>query len=183
MKPINIKQHLIPIYLAMILLILVPISFVQIIHILVPLIILSVGIHFNRKQVSLAGIFLFYFLSIPQLKITTIDNPVQVYSITFLILLPSLLLLSQILQNHRIEEIHWVLKNRGTPVMLAIGAGVLLLLLFYGIAAIAGSQIIFSTEAAQGQVLLLTGLSLLIFTPLLIKQTPIWKKQDETFTE
>jgi hypothetical protein len=137
------------------------------------LLIISLAIHFKQKIIGIIGIFLFCIISIPQYIISTFDDPFKVYSIIFLIVLPTILLLSQILRKHDIKEIYWEIKNRKTPIILSIGTGILVLALLYFIAIFFGNRIMFSNEYIQGQILLITGLSLLIFTPILIRQKQI----------
>jgi len=173
MKKVQINQHIIPIYLAIVLLIITPLDPIVILFIVLPLLIISLAIHFKQKTIGIIGIFLFYLLSIPQYSISTIDDPLKVYSMVFLILLPSVFLLSQILKNHDVKEVWWELKNRKKPIILSVIAGIIVLVLLYFIAIFFGNNIIFSSEYIQGQILLLTGLSLLLFTPILVKQKQI----------
>jgi len=173
MKKIKIKQHIITIYLAIILLILTPLYPIVILLIVLPLIVISLAIHFKKKTIGIIGIFLFYLLSIPQYSIPTIDDPLKVYTMIFLIILPSILLLYQILKQHDIKEVWLELKNRRTPIILSIGTGILIITLIYIISIFFGNRLIFSSEYIQGQILLLTGLSILLFTPILIRQKQI----------
>jgi len=173
MKKVQINQHIIPIYLAIILLIITPLDPIVILFIVLPLLVVSLAIHFKQKTIGIIGIFLFYLLSIPQYSIPTVDDPLKVYTMVFLVLLPSVLLLSQILRQHDVREVLWELKNRKKPIILSIGTGVLVLTLLYFIAIFFGNNIMFSSEYIQGQILLLTGLSLLLFTPILVRQKQI----------
>jgi len=173
MKTYEIKQHILPIYIAVILLVITPLNPIVILCIIIPLLIISYAIHFKKKTIGIIGIFLLYLISIPQYSITTIDDPLNVYTMVFLIILPSIILLNQILRQQNIKEVWRELKNRKKPVILSIGTGIIILILFYVIAIFFGNRIIFSNEYIQGQILLLTGLSLLLFTPLLIKQKQI----------
>lgn len=173
MKPVQLKQHILPIYLAVVLLVITPLKPVVILSIVLPLLIISLAIHFKQKTIGIIGIFLFYLLSVSQYHIVTVDDTLKVYAMVFLIILPSILLLSQILRQHDIKEVWWELKNRKKPVLVSIGAGILVLALFYVIAIFSGNRVMFSGESIQGQILLLAGLSLLLFTPLLVKQKQI----------
>jgi hypothetical protein len=173
MKKIQINQHIIPIYLAIVLLVLTPLNPIVILSIIVPLLIISLAIHFKQKTLGIIGIFIFCIISIPQYIISTVDDPFKLYSIVFLIVFPTILLLSQILRKHDIKDIYLEIKNRKTPIILSIGTGILVLALLYFIAIFFGNRIMFSSEYVQGQILLLTGLSLLIFTPLLVRQKQI----------
>ena len=91
----------------------------------------------------------------------------------FLFVLPCIFLLSQILRQRNVKEVWWELYNRKKPIILSMGSGVLVLALLYFIAIFFGNNIMFSSEYIQGQILLLTGLSLLLFTPFLVKQKQI----------
>ena len=173
MKPIQLRQHILPIYLAVILLVITSLEAIVILNIVIPLLIISIGIHINHKTIGIIGIFLFYLLSIPQYQITTIDDPLRIYGMVFLILLPSILLLSQILRQQYIIEIMQVFNTRKKPILLSIFSGIFVLFLFYIFPLFIGGEIFFSNHLINNQIMLFAGLSLLLFTPMLIKQKHI----------
>ncbi len=88
MTPVQLKQHILPIYLAVVLLVITPLKPVVILSIVLPLLIISLAIHFKQKTIGIIGIFLFYLLSVPQYHIATVDDTLNVYVMIFLIILP-----------------------------------------------------------------------------------------------
>jgi hypothetical protein len=169
MNRINIKQHIIPSYLAIILLVMAPNTPIAILCVLTPLLIISTAIHFKNKTIGILGIFLLYLLALPQVMVSSMDDIILVLIFMSSLLLPSIILVSQILQDQNTELAYRVLLKRKKPVLISFGSALLLLVLFYGITLVFGDRLLLSTESIQGQVLLLTGLSLFILTPLLLK--------------
>ena len=169
MNRINIKQHIIPIYLAIILLIMAPNTPIAILCVLTPLLIISTAIHFKNKTIGILGIFLLYLFALPQVMVSSMDDIILVLIFMSSLLLPSIILVSQILQDQNAELAYRVLSKRKKPVLISFGYTLLILVLFYGIALVFGDRLLLSTESIQGQVLLLAGLSLFTLTPLLLK--------------
>lgn len=173
MRMIQIKNHFFPIYLTIILLVITPLNPLVIMSIIFPLLIVSISIYLKKQGIGIIGMFLFYILSISQITISTIDEPVIVYSLLFIVIAPSLLLLYQILNKFEILPIGLISGNQKTPVFLSFFWGVVVFVIFYAALFFLGNQNIFSSENIQGQILLFSGISLLVFTPLLIKQKNI----------
>ena len=169
MNRIDIKQHIIPIYLAIILRIMAPNTPIAILCVLTPLLRISTAIHFKNKTIGILGIFFLYLLALPQVMVSSMDDIILVPVVMLSLLLPSILLVSQILQDQNNEQAYWTLSKRKKPVLISFGSTLLILVLFYGITLVFGDRLLLSTESIQGQVLFLTGLSLFILTPLLLK--------------
>lgn len=169
MNRIDIKQHIIPIYLAIILLIMAQDTPIAILCVLTPLLIISTAIHFKNKTIGILGIFFLYLFALPQVMVSSMDDIILVPVVILSLCLPSIILVNQILQDQNTEIAYRVLSKRKKPALISFGSALLLLVLFYGITLVFGDRLLLSTESIQGQVLLLTGLSLFILTPLLLK--------------
>ena len=169
MNQLDIKQHIIPIYLAIIILIMAPNTPIAILCVLTPLLIISTAIHFKNKTIGILGIFFLYLLALPQVMVSSMDGIFLVPIVMLSLLLPSIILVSQILQDQNTELAYQVLSKRKKPALISFGSALLILVLFYGITLVFGDRLLLSTEFIQQQVFLLIGLSLFILTPMLLK--------------
>ena len=64
MNTSTLKEHLITIYLAILLLILLPPTPIRIATILIPLLIISFGIHLKQSFISILGLSIFYLITV-----------------------------------------------------------------------------------------------------------------------
>ena len=168
MNTLNIKEHLLIIYLAIILLILTPYSLIAIISILLPLAITSFGIYLKKTYIGLIGISLIYLISLQNLQITSMENITQLLIYLLIIIAPSLILLSYILQlSHPSNLIFTTTQKK--PLLIALASGISILILFYIIALFTPSNSILAPDTIEIQILIIAALSTFTCIPLIIK--------------
>ncbi len=160
------------------LLVLAPLSMMVFLQIMLPLIVISIGIHFNEKNIGFIGLLFFYVFGITQLQLTSIDQTMQLFLYSIFILIPSLLLTSNVLtigmDTFPRVSVFTRKKQLGITVILLI----CLLLIIYFLIQYLGLEMLFQTQSVQEQVLLIGSISLLLFLPLLLKNTEIEKREE-----
>ena len=175
MSKIDIKQHIIPVYLVIALLIqiktdvslgLTTINTVLIV--LIPILVISISIHLKNRNLGMIGLFLFYILSLPQLLVNTMEDFLVIILEMFLLLIPSIMLVSQILRLGNKEAI-WFILEKKKPFILSALLLVIILFVFYLLTILFGEGLILSIENVESQVFLLVAITLTICTPLLLR--------------
>jgi len=160
------------------LLVLTPLSVIVFLQIMLPLIMISMGIHFNERNLGFVGLLFFYVFGITQLQLTSIDQTMQLFLYSIFILIPSLLLTSNVLtigtDPFPKVSVFTRKKQRGITVILLI---CLLLIIFFLIQYL-GLGMLLETQSVQEQVLLIGSISLLLFLPLLLKNTETEKREE-----
>ena len=176
MSKIDIKQHIIPAYLAIVLLMQIKTDVSlglatvnMILMILVPILIISISIHLKNRNLGMIGMFFFYIVSLPQILVTTMEDFQVIFLEMFLMLIPSIMLVSQILQLGNKENL-WFILEKKKPFILSSLLVVIILFVFYLLTVLFGEGLILSMENVEGQVFLLAAISLAICTPLLLRQ-------------
>ena len=168
MNPINIKEHLLTIYLAIILLILTPPSTLITISILLPLGIITFGIYSKKTYIGIIGISIFYLISLQNLQITSMENITQLLLYLLLIIAPSLILLSYILQLSHPTQLIFTTTHK-KPLIITLMAGILILIIFYLLALFTPSSSILAPDTIEIQILIIAALSSCTCIPLIIK--------------
>lgn len=173
MKPIQIKNHIIPIYLGLAILLLTQLTVLTALFIILPLILTSIAIYLHQRKVGIVGMAVFYLLSIPQYAVLTIDDPLQAYLLVFLVILPSLFLLYQILSMQTLTHLLDEMRIQKKAIIYTVISGAVTFFLFYLLCLSIGNATILNPENIHGQILLLAGISFIIFTPLLMYQKEV----------
>ena len=175
MSKIDIKQHIIPAYLAIVLLLQIKTDVLfgsavvnTALLALAPLLIISISIHLKNRNLGMLGIFFFYIVSLPQLLITTMEDFLVIFLELFLLLIPSIMLVSQILQLGN-KETSWFILEKKKPFILASLLVVIMLFVFYLLTVLFGEGLLLSMENVEGQIFLLAAITLTICTPLLLR--------------
>jgi len=175
MSKIDIKQHIIPVYLSIVLLIqiktdvslgLATVNTVLIV--LIPILVISISIHLKNRNLGMIGLFLFYILSLSQLLINTMGDFIIIILEMFLLLIPSIVLVSQILRLGN-KEVIWFILEKKKPFILSTLLLVIILFVFYLLTILFGEGLIMSIENVESQVFLLAAITLTICTPLLLR--------------
>jgi hypothetical protein len=168
MTPLNIKEHLLTIYLTIILLILTPLSPTSIASIIIPIGITSIGIHLKKTYMALIGLALFYLISLQNLQITSMENITLTILYLLIIIAPSLILLSYILQLSHTSHLIFTTSQK-KPLFITIASGIAILAIFYIIALFTPSNSILAPDTVEVQILIIAALSTFTCIPLLIK--------------
>jgi glucan phosphoethanolaminetransferase (alkaline phosphatase superfamily) len=178
-KNLPLQSYLLPAYLAIIILVFITFTIQSLIPILLPLAIILVAIHYQKKELGVFGFSLYCILSLSQIKITSLEQIPQIISFLVLIILPSLIVLIQILsQTTPSQTIQDILSQ---PKAFAVSGIVTACLFFiiYLIPLFIGEGILFSAESIQHQIIFIAAISLLCTTPFLLKKSNAELKTDQ----
>jgi len=170
---LDIKQYVLPLYLGIVLLILIPLTFWSILISILPLLFIALSIYYQKEDLALISFSVFFLFSLTQLRIESIEQITQLFGYSIFLLLPSLLLLSQLLKQTRIEQTIQSMLDH--PKAFAVNACIALcfLLLIYLIPFFVGNGLLFNRESVQEQIILIIGISIIVFTPFLLKRSKI----------
>jgi hypothetical protein len=168
MNPFNIKQHFLTIYLAIPLILLTPSTALIFASILIPLAIISLGIYLKKTYIGIIGIGLFYIISLQNLQITTMENINEIVLYLLLIIIPSLILLSYILQLSHPSHLIF-LSNQKKPIILTFILGISIIIGFYLLALLTPSSSILAPDTIEIQILIIAALSSIFCIPMIIK--------------
>jgi len=170
---LDIKQYVLPLYLGIVLLILIPLTFWSILISILPLLFIALSIYYQKEDLALISFSVFFLFSLTQLRIESIEQITQLFGYSIFLLLPSLLLLSQLLKQTRIEQTIQSMLDH--PKAFAVNACTALcfLLLIYLIPFFVGNGLLFNRESVQEQIILIIGISIIVFTPFLLKRSKI----------
>jgi hypothetical protein len=168
MNKIDIKQHIILFFLAIIIILQIKFELINMFLVIIPIIILSISIQIKNKNIGIIGILLFYLITLPQIIINTMENIQLVLIELVLLIIPSIFLLSQIMQIENKEITLFKYENKKTIILIFILLTIILFI-FYTLSIFIGEGLILSMEKIEGQIFLLTAISLSICIPLIIK--------------
>jgi hypothetical protein len=167
MNTLELHHQLLPIILAVALLLQIPLQVLPSLCVLLPLLLISIAIHMKNKKLGLVGIGLFVLLAIPQLTLRTMDDFLTIFLESVFLLLPTILLISQILQLDNTERFLFT-REKKKPVALAIFLLILILCLFYVAAMLFQNGYLLSSISTEGQILFLCALTLITCLPFTI---------------
>lgn len=170
--------NFLPLYLASILFLFIAFSIQSLILIVLPLGIISLSLYYHKKDVGVFAFSIYSIVSLSQIVISSLDQITLIFSFLVLIVLPSLLLLIQILNQTTLPQTiqDTILHLKPLTVCLILTTG--LILTIYLIPIFLGEGILFSTESIQKQIIFIAGISLLFTTPFLLKKSKTELKTD-----
>ena len=168
MNRVEITQQLLPIYLVVVLLLQIPLQTLSVLAVLVPLAVVSFGLYRKKRSIGSIGMVGYILISLPQLTLLFMDDFVRVFLLVFFVGLPSILLLSKMLQVEHTKTF-WFPAEKKKPLVIALVLLALIFIVFYGAAVLLQGDFLFSTTTSSGQVFLLTAISILLCVPLLLK--------------
>lgn len=168
MNPLNIKEHLLTIYLTIILLLITPNNALTIASILIPIGLISLGIYLKNSYIGIIGIGLFYLITLQNLQITSMENITEIILYLLILIIPSLILLSYILQLSHPSHLIF-LSNQKKPIIVTLILGICIIIGFYVLAILTPSSSILAPDTIEIQILILAALSSFFCIPLIIK--------------
>ena len=168
MEKIDIKQYIIPLYLAVVVLLQLKPNVQNVLLVILPIILILLAINFRNKKIGISSIFLFYILSLSPIMISNMENYFLVFLEMFFLLIPSILLLSQILQLENKKVVFFSTNKK--PFIIAVSLFVIILSVFYFLSIATLEGFLLATESTSGLVLLLAGLSIVCCVPFLVIQ-------------
>jgi hypothetical protein len=167
----DLKQYILPIYLAVFLLIFADFSVGSWMFVLIPLFIISLGLFYPKKYIGLLGFSLFLVISLSLINISSIENIIFIILLIVLIIFPSILLLCQILQESTIQE---TIQNIMYPYKALVTSLFLVfcfMSIIYLISFFVGDGILFSSDLVQEKIILIIGISIIFFGLFLFKKS------------
>ena len=167
MKQIDIKQHLLPLYLIVVILIQIELTVQNILLSCSPLIIISISIYLRNKLIGIVGIFLFYTVSLSQILITNMEDFQFVFLELVFLVLPSIILLNLVLQLGNKEVFY--LSEHKKPLIIAASILITITVIFYLLTIVLWEGFLLSPKSIDGQILLLMAITLVCTTPFLFK--------------
>ena len=168
MEKIDFKQYIIPIYLAVVVLLQLKLNVQNVLLVILPIILIILAINLRNKKIGISGIFLFYILSLSPIMISNIENYFRVFLEIFFLVIPSILLLSQILQLENKKIVFFSTNKK--PFIITVALFIIILSVFYFLSIATFEGFFLATESTSGQVLLLAGLSIVSCVPFLVIQ-------------
>ena len=146
-----IGQYLIPIYLILILLIQIDLNFLNIFLICFPISLIIISIYLKNKKVGFIGLYLFYMLSLSTIIIVRIEDFFQIFIEFLLVIIPSLLLIIQVLQFN--EEFTFDFETGKKPILISLFVPILIFIIFYLITVFLFDGLLLFTENIEAQIL------------------------------
>ena len=166
MKPESVTSIILSLYLLIITIILLGVTTQNVVLIGIPLGIIIIGILFHHQWISLAGLFGYYGALTALLLITTIDQLFASFFIIFAILIPSMILLSSLLQLHRQQPQLFSIHKK------ALLAYIILQLVIISFVFLLSQHlwggVLLSEDLLHGQLMLLAALTLVCTTPIFL---------------
>ena len=162
----GIKLQLPLIYLAIVLFLQIELTIQTVLLASIPLIALSISIYLKNTKLGLLGMFFFYIVSISQIVIPNMEDFVFVLIEIILLVLPSIIVLSIIFQLKN-QEIFYPSKTK-KPLLIAALLLITIIGIFYLLTFFFGSEFLFTKESVEGQILILTAISIACCTPFLV---------------
>jgi len=168
MKPPNIKEHLLTIYLTIILVLITPNNALILATILLPIGLISLGIYLKNSNIGIIGIGLFYLITLQNIQIISMENITEIILFLLILIIPSLILLSYILQLSHPSHLIF-LSNQKKPITISLILGIGIIISFYLLALLTPSNSILAQDTIEIQILILAALSSCFCIPLIIK--------------
>lgn len=165
MNNFDIKQYLLPIYLAVVVFLQLELTVQNVLLVGLPIILIMISIYLKNKKLGISCMFLFYILSLSHIMISNLENYFLVFLELFFLILPSIILLNQILQMEN-KQVSFF-SPRKKPLIIAVCLFVIITGVFYFLSIVIWEGFLLSSESTSGQILLLTGLSIVCCAPLL----------------
>jgi len=168
MKKINPTNFIIPAYLVIVLLLQINLTIKNTLFVLLPILLIVASIYLKNNKIGIIGLFLFFTVSIGTIIITTIENYVEIFLEIIFLILPSIILIGQILQIENVKKTYTkpVLK----PIILSIILFIIVILFTYIICIFLWDGFLLSAENLEGQILIIASVSIVCCLPFLIFQ-------------
>jgi len=168
MNKLNLKDYIITAYLAIVLFIQINLTIKNVIIISLPILVLLISIYLKNKKIGIIGLFLFYTISLSTVLISNIENYFQIIMHIIFLILPSIILIGQILEIE--NEKQFKFKPTLKPFILSILLFVIIFIIFYLICIFLWDGFLLSSDNIEGQILILTAVSIIVCLPFLISQ-------------
>lgn len=161
----EMKKHMLPLYLIVVLLLQVDLTMQNMLLGCIPLLIISLSFHLRNRTLGIAGIFFFYSGSIPLIVVSRIDDVQILFLEMLLVILPSIIVLSMILQ---LENTELFLLPAKKPLLLSLVLFIGVCIIFYLTILFPFQEYLVSSQSIEGQILLLAGVTIICCTPFLL---------------
>lgn len=168
MNNLEFKQYILPLYLAVVVLLQLELSVQNVLLAGFPIVLIMISIYLRNKKLGIICMFLFYTLSLSQIIVINMEDFFLVFLELFFLVLPSIMLLNQILQLENKQVVFFSTNKK--PLIIAVCLFVIITSIFYYLSIASLEGFILASESTPGQVLLLTGLSIVCCVPFLVIQ-------------
>jgi len=146
----------------------IKITIINTFFICIPIVVLIISIYLKNKKIGIIGLFLFYSLSLSPIFISSVEEYFQIFLELFFVILPSLFLLSQILQ---IGNKQWfIFQPEKKPIILVLSLFIVILIIFYLVIILLWDGFLLSTDNIEAQILILIAISCSCCLPLILVQ-------------
>ena len=166
MKNFDVKQYILPFYLLLVIFLQVNLKVQNILLVIIPFILIIVSIYHKNKNIGIIGIFLFYIMSLSPVIINNMQDYILILLEIIFLIIPSLLLLYQILQIEN-KQIIWFSMNK-KPLITGMLVFIIIISIFYTISFLSFEGLLLTSESISGQILMLAGLSIVICLPFIV---------------
>ena len=162
----DIRNYILPAYLLIALLIQIKTNMINVLLVITPIFLITLSIYKKHKKLGIISMFLFYILSLSLILLSNMNDYFLVFLQIFFIVIPSILLLSFVLQieNERI----FIFSTNKKPIITSALLLTLIISVFYLLSALSWEGFLLSAESTPGQILLLAGLTIITCVPLLV---------------
>jgi len=173
MKEIKFSQYIIPFYLLILLLIQIDFTITNLLFVIIPIVLILAAIYLKDKKIGILSLFLFFTFSISTILIKDIEDYFRISLLSLLIILPSILLISYILQLDSKKKVMFESINRRGFFSILLYASVIIL--FYSILISLWDGYLLTTNSISPSILVFAAISLIFCLPFILN-TKIKKK-------
>ena len=171
MNSFDIKKQILPIYLLIMTLLQVEPTYQNIFLASLPLIIVSISIHIQKKKIGILGIFLYLLTLTALIKLPNMSDFRIVFLELFFLVLPSIFLLSLILQLENKQMFY--LPEKKKPLVIAASLLTIIIFVFYLSSTILWGGFLLYSESTEGQILFLAAITIISTLPFLFAKNYI----------
>lgn len=173
-----LKSNVLIFYLTILLFLFTGLSLESSIRILVPLALISLSIHTQKKDIAIFGFSLYCIVSLTQISITSLEQLLLIFAFIIALLIPSLILLLQILSQTTLAETIQQIIVHLKPLSKCLLLAAALMATVYIVPFFVGEGMLFREESIQKQIIFIAAISLLFTTPFLLKKSKAELKTD-----
>jgi hypothetical protein len=163
----TMKNLLLPLYLLCIVLLQIDLTVQNILLGCLPLVVILIAIYLKNKPLGFIGFVCFYMISISVIMVPSFNDFFRLALNLIFLLLPSLMLLSSILQLGQKKIPYHAIQKK--PLLIAASLLIAILTIFFLILFIVLGDYLHFAQLTESEILILAGITLIICTPFLLR--------------
>ena len=167
MKPIDIKQQLLPMYVLIIILLQIELTILSVFMVSLPLLLVMTAFHMRQKNLGLLGFFFLCLVALSLISLPNMEDLLLVFLELFFLIIPVVILLSMILQLDN-PKIYLTVEKK--PLILVVLLSMIIISVFYLVTTLSWEGFLLTPESIEGQILLLGALTFCCCTPFLLSK-------------